>query len=176
MCRSYRADANHRQQMSSSSSSPTTTSSSPMNNDSQNPSPAAVIDTTKSSSVSPSMDTNKNSLNAPKYGTPGMTSATSPVVDRHHELIRACDFRTVCLSEEFQPMFAKESEVKNLFSQFGTVVSVKIINDRAGVPRGYGFVTYETEEDAKRVMKESDNLLIKNRKLNISVAIKKQQH
>jgi RNA recognition motif-containing protein len=89
--------------------------------------------------------------------------------------------------------------VKNLFSQFGTVVSVKIINDRAGVPRGYafndhtfmkpnewyelivcqnsyGFVTYETEEDAKRVMKESDNLLIKNRKLNISVAIKKQQH
>ena len=37
----------------------------------------------------------------------------------------------------------------------------------------YGFVTFETEEDANKVMKESDNLLLKNKKLNVSVAIRK---
>jgi RNA recognition motif-containing protein len=35
-------------------------------------------------------------------------------------------------------------------------------------------VTFESEEDAKRVIKESENLIIKNRKLNVSEAVKKQ--
>ena len=40
----------------------------------------------------------------------------------------------------------------------------------------YGFVTFDTEEDANKVIKESENLLLKNRKLNVSVAIKKNQN
>jgi RNA recognition motif-containing protein len=35
-----------------------------------------------------------------------------------------------------------ENEVKLLFAQYGNVVSVKIINDRAGVPRGYRFLFF----------------------------------
>ncbi|CAG2121423.1 unnamed protein product, partial [Medioppia subpectinata] len=130
--------------MSNSSSPPTTTSSSPMNDSTH----------TSNDTSNKTMDGNRNSLNAPKYGTPVPNRVFVGGI----------------------PTDAKEFEVKNLFSQFGNVVSVKIITDRAGIPRGYGFVTYETEDDAKRVLKESDNLLIKNRKLNISVAIKKQQH
>lgn len=39
----------------------------------------------------------------------------------------------------------------------------------------YGFVTYENEGDAQKVIKEAENLIIKNRKLNVSTAVMKHQ-
>lgn len=39
----------------------------------------------------------------------------------------------------------------------------------------YGFITFETEEEAKRVLREGDNLVLKGRKLNVAIAIRKQQ-
>ncbi|RWS06367.1 protein boule-like protein, partial [Dinothrombium tinctorium] len=67
-----------------------------------------------------------------------------------------------------------EPELQSLFVQFGNVKQVKIISDRAGVPKGYGFVTFETDEEAKRVLSEGDNLTLKGRKLNVAIAVKKQ--
>lgn len=43
-----------------------------------------------------------------------------------------------------------EVELAQLFSAYGTVKATKIISDRAGVSKGYGFVTFESEEEAKR--------------------------
>jgi hypothetical protein len=58
----------------------------------------------------------------------------------------------------------------------GAVKDCKIIADRAGVSKGYGFVTFETQEDAEKIIKkEADNLIFKDRKLNIGPAIRKQQ-
>jgi len=68
-----------------------------------------------------------------------------------------------------------ESELHQLFSAFGNVKQTKIIQDRAGVSKGYGFVTFETEEEARRLQVEADNIMLKERKLNIAPAIKKQQ-
>ncbi|KAK5638778.1 hypothetical protein RI129_013073 [Pyrocoelia pectoralis] len=67
-----------------------------------------------------------------------------------------------------------EAELLQLFSNYGTVKAAKIIQDRAGVSKGYGFVTFETEEDAKRLQREADNIVLRERKLNIAPAIKKQ--
>lgn len=67
-----------------------------------------------------------------------------------------------------------EGELLHLFSTYGTVKAAKIIQDRAGVSRGYGFVTFESEEDAKRPLKDADNIILRERKLNIAPAIKKQ--
>ena len=44
-----------------------------------------------------------------------------------------------------------EEELVDLFSPYGLVRATKIIVDRAGVSKGYGFVTFETEEEAKRL-------------------------
>ena len=54
-----------------------------------------------------------------------------------------------------------ESELHQLFSAFGNVKQTKIIQDRAGVSKGYGFVTFETEEEARRlqVRHKSDVIL-----------------
>lgn len=47
-----------------------------------------------------------------------------------------------------------EEELAKLFSIYGHVKSIKIISDRAGVSKGYGFVTFEQENEAKKVLKE----------------------
>lgn len=67
-----------------------------------------------------------------------------------------------------------EGELLQLFSNYGTVKAAKIIQDRAGVSKGYGFITFESEDDAKRLQCEADNIVLRERKLNIAPAIKKQ--
>lgn len=67
-----------------------------------------------------------------------------------------------------------EAELQALFSNYGCVKATKIISDRAGVSKGYGFVTFETEEEARRIQEEAENIVLKDRKLNIAPAIKKQ--
>ena len=47
-----------------------------------------------------------------------------------------------------------ETELAKLFSAYGNVKETKIILNCAGVSRGYGFVTFETEEEAKRLQLE----------------------
>ncbi|XP_024613120.1 protein boule-like isoform X3 [Neophocaena asiaeorientalis asiaeorientalis] len=59
--------------------------------------------------------------------------------------------------------------------KYGSVKEVKIVNDRAGVPKGYGFVTFETQEDAQKILQETEKLNYKDKKLNIGPAIRKQQ-
>ena len=45
------------------------------------------------------------------------------------------------------PFSATEDEVRELFEQHGTVISVKLITDReTGRPRGFGFVEMESPE------------------------------
>lgn len=47
-----------------------------------------------------------------------------------------------------------EAELCRVFSSYGNVKSTKIIVDRAGVSKGYGFVTFETEQEAQRLQAE----------------------
>ncbi|XP_067934336.1 protein boule-like isoform X3 [Watersipora subatra] len=68
-----------------------------------------------------------------------------------------------------------DSQLKEFFSSFGAVKDTKIICDRSGASKGYGFVTFETQEDADKIInKESANLVFKERKLNIGPAVRKQ--
>ncbi|XP_015791243.1 protein boule [Tetranychus urticae] len=69
-----------------------------------------------------------------------------------------------------------EAELQSLFANYGNIIAVKIISEKSGVPKGlyrYGFVTFETEDEARRVLKEADNLQLRGRKLNVAIAIRK---
>ncbi|XP_075211245.1 uncharacterized protein LOC142318705 isoform X2 [Lycorma delicatula] len=72
------------------------------------------------------------------------------------------------------PSNTTEPELCQLFSKYGNVKATKIIADRAGVSKGYGFVTFETEEEAKRLQSDADNIVLRERRLNIAPAVKKQ--
>lgn len=72
------------------------------------------------------------------------------------------------------PSNTKESELRHFFSAYGEIKDTKIISDSVGTSKGYGFVTFESSEDAKNVIEQKGgNLVLKGKKLNIGQAIRK---
>ncbi|CAL1264917.1 unnamed protein product [Larinioides sclopetarius] len=69
-----------------------------------------------------------------------------------------------------------EDDLRNLFSKFGNVKATKVLFDKAGISRGYGFVTFETEDEADKVLKQAERFILKDKKLNIAPAVKKQPY
>uniref|UniRef100_Q924M5-2 Isoform 2 of Protein boule-like n=1 Tax=Mus musculus TaxID=10090 RepID=Q924M5-2 len=94
-----------------------------------------------------------NPTSGPRYGT----------VIPNRIFVGGIDFKT------------NENDLRKFFSQYGSVKEVKIVNDRAGVSKGYGFITFETQEDAQKILQEAEKLNYKDKKLNIGPAIRKQQ-
>ncbi|XP_078572401.1 uncharacterized protein LOC144859540 isoform X4 [Branchiostoma floridae x Branchiostoma japonicum] len=70
-----------------------------------------------------------------------------------------------------------EQELKGYFGAYGTVKDVKIIFDKQGLTKGYAFVTFTSNEEATKLIKQADAgqlFLFKEKKLNIGPAIKKR--
>ena len=72
------------------------------------------------------------------------------------------------------PFGATESEISELFAQFGTVVNVTLISDReTGRPRGFGFV--EIDDDAgQSAMSALDGTDFGGRALKVNEARERQ--
>ncbi|KAI8489987.1 hypothetical protein Bbelb_323480 [Branchiostoma belcheri] len=70
-----------------------------------------------------------------------------------------------------------EQELKGYFGAYGSVKDVKIIFDKQGLTKGYAFVTFTSNEEATKLIKQADAgqlFLFKEKKLNIGPAIKKR--
>ncbi|XP_032659507.1 protein boule-like [Chelonoidis abingdonii] len=122
------------------------------------PDNAQTTNQTQTESLSPSPNTVSpvplnNPTSAPRFGT----------VIPNRIFVGGIDFKT------------NENDLRKFFAQYGCVKEVKIVNDRAGVSKGYGFITFETQEDAQKILQEAEKLNYKDKKLNIGPAIRKQQ-
>lgn len=71
-------------------------------------------------------------------------------------------------------MSCKNDSLHCLLTVHGVIQAAKVIADRAGVSKGYGFVTFLHEEDAKKLIMNCDFVMLNHRRLNIAPAIKKQ--
>jgi RNA recognition motif-containing protein len=68
-----------------------------------------------------------------------------------------------------------EETLNKLFSNYGTVNSVKIILDReTQQSRGFGFVEMSSEAEGKEALSALNNKEVEGRMLNVSVAREKQ--
>ncbi|MEW6002311.1 MAG: RNA-binding protein [Nitrospirota bacterium] len=64
-----------------------------------------------------------------------------------------------------------EDELRELFSKYGEVESVKIVTDaQTGRPRGFGFVEMASEDEAKKAIKGLNGTEFKERTLTVSEA------
>lgn len=64
-----------------------------------------------------------------------------------------------------------EDKLLDLFSPYGDVMQVRIINDReTGRPRGFGFVTMASKEEADKAIKGLDKQEIEGRALTVNIA------
>ncbi|XP_061571331.1 protein boule-like [Cololabis saira] len=68
-----------------------------------------------------------------------------------------------------------ENDLRTVFSQHGEVKEVKIVIDRSGMSKGYGFVTFETQEDVLKILNNVNGIFFKDKKLCIGQAVRKHQ-
>ncbi|KAM9482368.1 protein boule-like isoform 2-T2 [Clarias gariepinus] len=113
-------------------------------------------------------------------GTQTSTPSVSPTPpDLSSTFNRACRIGTVIPNRIFVggiDVKTTENDLKCFFSRYGTIKEVKIIIDRAGMSKGYGFVTFETPEDAQKILHDAsvDRLCFRDKRLNIGQAVRKQ--
>ncbi|QQO11320.1 RNA recognition motif domain-containing protein [Breznakiella homolactica] len=69
-----------------------------------------------------------------------------------------------------------EDALRNLFSSFGNVESVKIITDRdTGYSKGFGFVEMSTDEEAQAAISGTNGQEFEGRTLKVNEAMDKPQ-
>ncbi|XP_014507564.1 glycine-rich RNA-binding protein 4, mitochondrial [Vigna radiata var. radiata] len=67
-----------------------------------------------------------------------------------------------------------EKSLKDAFSSFGDVTEVRIVYDKdSGRSRGFGFVIFSNEDDAKCAKEAMDGKALLGRPLRISIALEK---
>jgi RNA recognition motif-containing protein len=73
------------------------------------------------------------------------------------------------------PYTLKEDELKEIFQEFGTVTSIKIIADKyTGRSKGFAFVEMENEEQEDLVVQECNRREIHERNLVVAKAHSKK--
>lgn len=64
-----------------------------------------------------------------------------------------------------------ESDLESLFSEYGTVSSVKIISDKYnGRSKGFGFVEMENDDEAKKAVSGLNGSSLKSRDITVNEA------
>ena len=64
-----------------------------------------------------------------------------------------------------------EDDLLDIFSPYGDVMQVRIINDReTGRPRGFGFVTMANEDEAHKAIEALNKHEIEGRALTVNIA------
>ncbi len=68
-----------------------------------------------------------------------------------------------------------EDQLNNLFGQYGTVLSVNIINDRdTNRPKGFGFVEMEEEDAAEAAISALNGFEYDGRNLRVNEALERK--
>ncbi|CAI9778000.1 unnamed protein product [Fraxinus pennsylvanica] len=68
-----------------------------------------------------------------------------------------------------------DEKLKELFSEFGTITSCKIMLDQNGVSKGAGFVAFSTPEEAMKALNEMNGKMIGRKPLYVAVAQQKEE-
>lgn len=67
-----------------------------------------------------------------------------------------------------------ENDLQQLFSEYGTVSSLKIITDRqTGQSRGFAFVEMDIDDEANNAIEKLNNKEVQGRQISVSVAREK---
>ena len=73
------------------------------------------------------------------------------------------------------PYTVKEEELKEIFQEFGTVTTIKIIADKyTGRSKGFAFVEMENDEQEDNVVKECNRREVHERNLVVAKAHSKK--
>jgi RNA recognition motif-containing protein len=70
-----------------------------------------------------------------------------------------------------------ERDLEGIFEDYGTVASSKIITDKySGKSKGFGFVTMENQDEAKKAIEELNGATFENRTITVNEAKPRKEH
>ncbi|XP_042496164.1 polyadenylate-binding protein 2-like [Macadamia integrifolia] len=67
-----------------------------------------------------------------------------------------------------------DEKLKEMFSEFGTITSCKVMRDPNGISRGSGFVAFSTPEEASRALAEMNGKMLVSKPLYVALAQRKE--
>ncbi len=66
--------------------------------------------------------------------------------------------------------------IHDLFAQFGSITDKVVITDReTGRSKGFGFITFESQDQAERAVKGMDGKEVSGRKIKVNIAQEKKK-
>lgn len=68
-----------------------------------------------------------------------------------------------------------DDKLKELFSEFGTITSCKVMRDPNGISRGSGFVAFSTAEEASKALTEMNGKMVVSKPLYVALAQRKEE-
>merc|ERR1719399_1796656 len=68
-----------------------------------------------------------------------------------------------------------DAQLRELFNEFGTIISCKIMRDPTGTSRGSGFVAFSSPEEATRAVTEMNGKMVKSKPLYVALAQRKEE-
>uniref|UniRef100_A0A3Q3NA81 RRM domain-containing protein n=1 Tax=Mastacembelus armatus TaxID=205130 RepID=A0A3Q3NA81_9TELE len=96
------------------------------------------------------------SQNGSSFSIPEVLPAENRADSLSHHISH---FGTVIPKRIFVGGLDEKSELQQVFSLYGAVKDVKIVVDRLGLSKGYGFVTFETQEDVLKILRDVSKAL-----------------
>ena len=73
------------------------------------------------------------------------------------------------------PFSTNDDELQQMFAEFGTVASAKVITDReTGRSKGFGFVEFENDDEGKKAESEMNGKDVGGRSITVNEARPKQ--
>lgn len=68
-----------------------------------------------------------------------------------------------------------DEKLKELFAEYGTITSCKVMRDPSGISRGSGFVAFSSSEEASRALSEMNGKMIVSKPLYVALAQRKEE-
>ncbi|XP_010059905.2 polyadenylate-binding protein 2 [Eucalyptus grandis] len=68
-----------------------------------------------------------------------------------------------------------DEKLKELFSEFGTITSCKVMRDPNGISRGSGFVAFSSPDEAARALAGMNNKMVVSKPLYVALAQRKEE-
>ncbi|KAF9621612.1 hypothetical protein IFM89_024558 [Coptis chinensis] len=67
-----------------------------------------------------------------------------------------------------------DDKLRDMFSEFGTITSCKVMRDPNGISRGSGFVAFSTSEEASRALADMNGKMVVSKPLYVAIAQRKE--